>query len=107
MEVVMKWCLGLAMSVCVLCGGQAAPSGIHLLKAVTLGGDTFWDYVMVDAARHRVFIAHGTHFVIVDSRTGEAIGDIADIKGAHGVAVADRLGKGVAASGKNNTVLVV
>ena len=64
------------MSVCVLGWAEAGPSGIHLLKSVTLGGDTFWDYVTVDAARHRVFIAHGTHYVVVDGRTGEAIGDI-------------------------------
>lgn len=105
----MKRYAGLAISTVVLTAAwaaQAGPSGIHLLKSVTLGGDTFWDYVAVDAGHHRVFIAHGTHYVVVDSRTGETVGDIADIKGAHGVAIADRLGKGFATSGNTNSVVV-
>jgi YVTN family beta-propeller protein len=98
---------GLTASVGLLamaCAAQAGPSGIHLLKSVTLGGDTFWDCITLDAARHRVFIAHGTHVAVVDSRTGEAVGDIAGVQGAHEVAVG--LGKGFATSGGSNSVVV-
>ncbi len=102
----MKWVLAAALPVLASGAAHAGPSGIHLLKSVTLGGDTFWDYVAVDGPHHRVFIAHGTHYVVVDSRTGEAVGDIPDIKGAHGVAVADKLGKGFATSGSDNSVVV-
>ncbi|HEX4860682.1 MAG TPA: hypothetical protein VFV07_05560 [Rhizomicrobium sp.] len=103
----MKRYTGLAISTVALAAAwaaQAGPSGIHLLKSVTLGGDTFWDCVTLDAARHRVFIAHGTHVVAIDSRTGEAVGDIADVQGAHEVAVG--LGKGFATSGGTNSVVV-
>ncbi len=85
---------------------QASPSGIHLLKSVTLGGDTFWDCITLDAANHHVFIAHGSHVAVVDSRTGEAAGDIPGTPGAHEVAVADALGKGFATSGTDNAVVV-
>jgi YVTN family beta-propeller protein len=104
MEAIMKWYVGVAISACALGTAMAGPSGIHLLKSVTLGGDTFWDCITLDAARHRVFIAHGTHVVVADSRTGEAVGDIANVQGAHQVAVG--LGRGFASAGNANSVVV-
>jgi len=84
----------------------AGPSGIHLLKSMTLGGDTFWDCITLDAQNHRVFIAHGTHVVVADSRTGAVVGDIPDVAGAHEVAIANSFNKGYATAGKNDSVVV-
>ena len=86
--------------------GQAAVSGIHLLKSVTLGGDTFWDAITLDAPNKHLFITHGSHVLVADATTGEAVGDIADVPGAHQVAVAGRFGKGYATSGASNSVVV-
>ena len=91
---------------CIASAAVAGPSGIHLLKSVTLGGDTFWDCITLDAPNHHLFIAHGSHFVVVDSRTGSPVGDIPDTPGAHEVAVAGPSGKGFATSGTNNSVVV-
>ena len=79
-------------------------SGIHLLKSVTLGGDTFWDAVTFDASSHHLFITHGSHIVVVDSGTYEPAGDIPDVTGAHQVAIG--LGKAFATSGTTNNVIV-
>jgi YVTN family beta-propeller protein len=84
----------------------AGPSGIHLLNSVTLGGDTFWDCLTLDAPNHRLFIAHGSHVVAVDSRTGAAVGDIPDVAGAHEVAIANTFDKGYATAGKDDSVVV-
>lgn len=84
----------------------AGPSGIHLLKSMTLGGDTFWDCITLDAPNHRVFIAHGSHVVVTDSRTGASVGDIPDVDGAHQVAVANSFNKGYATAGKADSVVV-
>jgi YVTN family beta-propeller protein len=84
----------------------AGPSGIHLLKSVTLGGDTFWDCLTLDAPNHRLFIAHGSHVVVADSTTGAAIGDIPNVDGAHQVAVANSFNKGYATAGKTDSVVV-
>ncbi|HVU20387.1 MAG TPA: YncE family protein [Rhizomicrobium sp.] len=84
----------------------AGSSGIHLLKSVTLGGDTFWDCITLDAPSHRVFIAHGSHVVVADSRTGAAEGDIPGVDGAHEVAIANSFGKGYATAGKSDSVVV-
>jgi YVTN family beta-propeller protein len=73
---------------------------------VTLGGDTFWDGIFFDAANHHVFITHGTHVAVVDTRSYELAGDIADTPQTHDVAVADKLGKGFVTSGASNSVIV-
>jgi len=91
---------------CIASAAVAGPSGIHLLKSVRLGGDTFWDCITLDAPNHHVFIAHGSHFVVVDSASGNPVGDIPNTPGAHEVAVAGPAGKGFATSGTNNSVVV-
>jgi YVTN family beta-propeller protein len=84
---------------------SAAPApAYHLVKSVTLGGDTFWDAVTYDAANHHLFVTHGSHVVVVDSRTYETVGDIPDVTGAHQVAIAPA--KGFATSGTTNAVVV-
>ena len=82
----------------------AAGTGIHLLKSATLGGDTFWDAITYDAASHHLFVTHGTHVVVVDSRSYALAGDIAEVAGAHQVAIG--MGKGFATSGTTNSVVV-
>jgi YVTN family beta-propeller protein len=91
---------------CIASAAVAGPSGIHLVKSVTLGGDTFWDAITLDAPNHHLFITHGSHVVVVDSETGNPVGDIADTPGAHEVAVAGPSGKGFATSGTSNSVVV-
>src|SRR5579871_1741661 len=87
-------------------GASAGPSGIHLLKSVTLGGDTFWDGIFFDAANHHVFLTHGSHVVVVDTKTYQVAGDIPDTPQVHDVVIADKLGKGFVTSGANNAVVV-
>lgn len=105
----MRLFVRLTTSAAVLCIASAAvagPPGTHLLKSITLGGDTFWDCITLDAPNHHLFIAHGSHFVVVDSTSGNPVGDIPDTPGAHEVAVAGPAGKGFATSGTNNSVVV-
>jgi YVTN family beta-propeller protein len=98
----------LACAVALAIGGaaNASPSGYHLLKTVALGGDTFWDAITLDAPSHHLFITHGDHVVVVDSRSYAAAGDIGGLKGVHQVAVADRLDKGFVTQGGADSVAV-
>jgi len=98
-------CLASALALSAASFAQAAP-GYHLVKTVTLGGDTFWDAITLDAASHHLFITHGNHVVVVDSRSYEVAADITDLIGVHQVAVADRLGKGFVTQGNANSVAV-
>jgi DNA-binding beta-propeller fold protein YncE len=92
-----------AATLALVSAASAAP-GYHLVKSVTLGGDTFWDAVTFDAASHHVFVTHGTHVVVVDSNSYAPAGDIDGVTAAHQVAIGD--GKGFATAGMNNAVVV-
>jgi YVTN family beta-propeller protein len=103
----MKKTILLACAVALALGGVAhASSGYHLLKSVTLGGDTFWDALTFDPASHRLFITHGDHVVVVDSRSYAVVGDIGGLNGVHQVAIAATLGKGFVTQGGADSVAV-
>lgn len=93
-----------AVALTLTASAAAAPT-YHLIKSVTLGGDTFWDGITYDAANKHIFITHGTHVVVVDSDSYKTVGDIADTQGVHDVAVADKLGKGFVSAGNTNEVV--
>ncbi|AHG89504.1 hypothetical protein J421_1967 [Gemmatirosa kalamazoonensis] len=78
----------------------------HVTHRVRLGGAGGWDYLVADAASHRVFVTHGTHVVVVDTRTDSVVGDIADTPGVHGVALAPDLGRGWTSNGRDSTLTV-
>ncbi len=89
----------------------AAPQagGYHIIKRMPVGGEGGWDYMSVDPASHRLYLARGSHFMVVDDTTGKVIGDIeiANSKNSHGIALALDLGKGFTSNGDANTVSVV
>jgi DNA-binding beta-propeller fold protein YncE len=83
-----------------------ASSGYHLLKKVPLTGTGGWDYVTVDDAARRVYVAHATQVEVLDADTNEPIATIPDTAGAHGVAVASEFGRGFITAGKADAVII-
>jgi hypothetical protein len=85
-------------------------SGYHLLKTVPLGaapGDAeYFDYVTVDAAGSRAYIAHGTEVKVIDADNFSVVGSIGGLKRCHGVALVPELGKGFITDGDGAKVLV-
>ena len=83
----------LALSAAVGLAGNAAagPSGYHILKTITLGGEGGWDYLNRDPATGNLFITRGTHVQVVDPADGHLLADITGLQGIHGTAfVGDR-----------------
>jgi YVTN family beta-propeller protein len=73
--------------------------GYVLTKTVPLGSPDRWDYVVFDAASHRVYVAHGDRLSVVDGHDGKVLGEVAGIPGGtHGTAVAG--GKGYTDDGR-------
>jgi len=72
----------------------------------TLGGDGSWDYVVPDPPTHRLFIARQTRVMVVDENTGALLGEVNDIHGAHGTAIAASTGHGFATSGMDQSVVM-
>jgi len=78
----------------------------HLAHDVPLPGDEGWDYLTLDSEGHRLFIAHGTHVLVVDTEKLAVAGKIADTPGVHGIALAPDLGRGYISAGRAGTVVV-
>lgn len=93
-------CATLAYSTAAL-GGQ---SGYHLLKTVTLGGSGGWDQLNLDPSSGNLFIARGTHVMVVDPDTGKLVADIGGVQGIHDTAFTD--GRAYITEGGSNKVVV-
>ena len=85
----------------------ASPSsGYHIIKKVNVPGTGSWDYVTVDEAGRRVYIAHATQVEVLDADTLELVGTIRNTPGAHGVAVVPEFGRGFVTAGKSDSVII-
>jgi len=82
---------------------HAADSGYHIVKRLKVGGEGGWDYLTVDAAARRLYVARGTHVMVIDLNADKVIGDIPDTQGVHGIAVAPGLNRGFTSNGKADT----
>jgi hypothetical protein len=82
---------------------QSSGSGYHLLKKVVLGGMGGWDYLSADPVSHRVFISRGNHVMVVDAE-GNVVGDIPNLMGTHGAAIASEFNHGFTSNGGSNSV---
>jgi YVTN family beta-propeller protein len=104
----MRWLL-LASGVVTLISPMstlAQAPGYHVASTYALGGDGSWDYLALDMQGHRLFIARQNRQMVVDPATGQLLGEVPGIKGAHGVAFAYASGRGFATSGNDSSVVM-
>jgi DNA-binding beta-propeller fold protein YncE len=85
----------------MLAGGDAiadppAVAPYHLVNTMAVGGKGAWDYLTMDSASRRLYITRGNHVMVVNVDTGKSVGEIVDVPGVHGVALAPDLGRGFA-----------
>ena len=85
-------------------GAQAA--SYKLTHTYPLGGEGSWDYLVPDAAHHRVFIGRHDRVMVVDETNGKLLGEVTGIHGAHGTAIAERSRHGFATSGDDSSVVM-
>jgi DNA-binding beta-propeller fold protein YncE len=79
----------------------------HLIKEIPVGGTTGWDYLAVDPAAQRLYVSHGTKVVVIDLADDAVVGEITNVSGVHGIAIAPELNRGFVSCGKANRVAVV
>jgi DNA-binding beta-propeller fold protein YncE len=88
----------------------SAPAFAHAQYRISntfpVGGDGSWDYVVPDPPNHRLFIGRQNRVMIVDETDGKLLGEVADIHGAHGTAIAPRSGHGFATSGNDSSIVM-
>jgi DNA-binding beta-propeller fold protein YncE len=102
------------LALCCCCGsalGTAASdanySPYRLEQEIALPGEGAWDYLSIDPAGRRLYVAHGDHVDVVDIDRNALVGRIADTPGVHGFAVAAALGRGYASDGHASQISVV
>src|SRR5271166_5855623 len=83
-----------------------AQKSFKLADRVKLGGEGGWDYLTYDPDANRVFITRGNHVMVVDAKSLKPTGDITDLSGTHGVALAPALGRGFITSGGDNMLVI-
>jgi len=84
----------------------AGQAPYKILDRWKIGGEGFWDYLVVDSPAHRLYLTRGTHVDVLDTATGKPVGSIAGLHGTHGVAL-DPAGKlGYISDGGGNAVVV-
>jgi DNA-binding beta-propeller fold protein YncE len=84
----------------------AAQSEYRITHTYPIGGDGSWDYLVPDAAHHRLYIGRSDRVMVVDEQSGKLIGEVTGIHGAHGTAIAAASGHGFATSGDDSSVVM-
>jgi len=104
-----------ALCALALCAGHftsladdqpSGPSGYKLAATWKPGGEGRWDYLTVDPAAGRLYIARENRIQVLDASTGALVGEVPGLNGAHGVALVPGVNRGFASSGKDGKVIV-
>jgi DNA-binding beta-propeller fold protein YncE len=83
--------------------GVAQAADYRLVKKIVLGGEGGWDYFKAEPVTHRVFIARGTHLMVLDP-DGKVVEDVTGIKGSHAVDFAPDLKRIFTSNGSAGSV---
>jgi DNA-binding beta-propeller fold protein YncE len=83
------------------------PGDVFVIKNTWfIGGAGPWDYLTMDAASRRLYIAHGPRVQVVDVETGTLAGEITGIRQAHAIALDESGEFGYISDGMANEVKV-
>ncbi|MGI4740903.1 MAG: YncE family protein [Janthinobacterium lividum] len=81
---------------------QTTAAPYRLLRTIPIGGEGGWDFLTVDPAGERLYVAHATQTEVIDLKTHRLIGTIPNTPAAHGVAVVPSANRGYVSCGRNN-----
>ena len=95
------------VSVISTCGVCKADDLYHFITQIPIGGEGGWDYLSIDPDAHRLYVSHATKIVVIDLKSNQIVGEITNTPGAHGIALAPKLGLGVTSNGRENKAGIV
>jgi DNA-binding beta-propeller fold protein YncE len=87
------------------CSGMYA-QGYKVKGSIAIGGSGGWDYLAADAPNRKLYVSHGMQVEVVDLHSNKPAGKIPGFGGVHGIAFADKLGKGFISDGRSNEVAI-
>jgi DNA-binding beta-propeller fold protein YncE len=106
LSVILVASLGLA-AVPVYCAPPWATADYHMIARYPIGGnETGYDYLRVDAATRRVFVAHANRVEVLNADSGQKLGELTGMHGVHGIEIIPELDKGYISDGLDRAVTV-
>lgn len=84
--------------------GAFAVAAPLVVAAIALPDPVRWDYVSVDPAAHRLYVAHRGRVDVIDTRDNSVVLELAPTPGVHGVAAASDLDRVFTSNGADGTV---
>ncbi len=100
----MNRCVRILAVLAIVVSPLAAQKSYSIKARYTLGGEGSWDYLSLDTATNRLFIAREDRVMVIDAAKGTLLGEIKGLNRAHGVAFAYAAGHGFATGGGDSTV---
>jgi DNA-binding beta-propeller fold protein YncE len=94
----------LATAAVVALHAVAAAGAPQVVSTIALPDPVRWDYVGVDAAASRLYVAHRERVDVIDTRDGKPVLQLAPTPGVHGAAPASDLGRVFTSNGADDTV---
>src|SRR5580704_18221294 len=91
------------LTLTLLASTAFAAEGYKVINKYKIGGTGGWDYVAVDQVNRRIYASHATAVEVLDADSGKVLGQIAQLHGVHGIAVAADLNKGFITNGSNTS----
>jgi YVTN family beta-propeller protein len=85
---------------------EPSANSMKVVKTIKLGGDGGWDYLTLDAAARRLYISRASRVMVMDVDDGKLVGEVADTKGVHGIAIDAKRNQGFTSNGGDNTVTI-
>jgi len=99
--------LGVAPTAVGAVRSGAAPAGYHVIARYEIGGaELGYDYLHVDTASRRLFVAHGTRVEVLNVDSGTRLGQLEGLRGVHGVEIMKSPLQAFATNGLDRTVTV-
>jgi DNA-binding beta-propeller fold protein YncE len=79
---------------------SGTPLGYHLVHSYSVAQEgAHWDYLTLDGPAHRLYISRSTHVAVMDTASGQIVGDIPGGHRVHGVALAPEFDRGFVSDG--------
>jgi YVTN family beta-propeller protein len=82
----------------------AAKTDYRIVAHYPIGDPGSYDYLRVDAAARRLYVAHDKRVEVLDADTGKKIGEIGPTQRAHGIAISPETGHGFVTSGIDDQI---
>jgi DNA-binding beta-propeller fold protein YncE len=94
------------LTIGLIAASAFAAEGYKIMGKYHIGGEGRWDYIVMDPANRRLYVAHSSSVDVLDADSGKVVGNISGLHGVHGVAIAADLGKGYITNGQSGSVTI-